>query len=74
MLVAGEAFDTEGPEDRAIVEALSRAERYSCRWWLLPGKDNYARNGRLWDRVRARRATNITIPIEPDPQEMEDAV
>ena len=32
LLVAGDVFDTEGPEDRPIVQAMSRMERYPCRW------------------------------------------
>jgi hypothetical protein len=49
-------------------------ERYPCRWWLLPGNHDHARNGGLWDRVRARRAANVIVLTEPDPQEMEDGV
>src|SRR3546814_8603749 len=52
VIVAGDVFDTEGPEDRVIVQAVSRMQRYPCRWWLLPGNHDYARNGGLWDRVR----------------------
>ena len=36
VLVAGDVFDTEGPEDRVIVQAVSRMQRYACTWWLLP--------------------------------------
>ena len=74
VLVAGDVFDTEGPEDRTIVQALSRMGRYPCRWWLLPGNHDYARNGGLWDRVRARQTANVTVLTEPDPQELEDGV
>ena len=74
VLVAGDVFDTEGPEDRTIVQALSRMGRYPCRWWLLPGNHDYARNGGLWDRVRARQTANVTILAEPNPQQMEDDV
>lgn len=49
-------------------------ERFPCRWWLLPGSRDYARNGGLWDRVRARRTVNVPILAEPDSQEMEDGV
>ena len=49
-------------------------ERYPCHWWLLPGNHDYARNGGLWDRVRARRTANVIILTEPDPQEMEDGI
>ena len=54
VLVAGDVFDTEGPEDRTIVQASSRMERHACHWWLLPGNHDFARNGGLWDRVRQR--------------------
>jgi DNA repair exonuclease SbcCD nuclease subunit len=74
VLVAGDVFDTEGPEDRTIVQALARMDRYPCRWWLLLGNHDYARNGGLWDQVRARRTANVIILIERDPQEMEDGV
>jgi DNA repair exonuclease SbcCD nuclease subunit len=47
VLVAGDVFDTEGPEDRTIVQAISRMERHPCRWWLLPGNHDFARNGGL---------------------------
>src|SRR3546814_9511939 len=32
VIVAGDVFDTEGPEDRVIVQAVSRMQRYPCRW------------------------------------------
>ena len=70
-LVAGDAFDTEGPEDRVIVQAVSRMQRFNCTWWLLPGNHDYARNSGLWDRVRAKGVTNIRVPAEPTPCEME---
>ncbi|WP_237713951.1 metallophosphoesterase family protein [Novosphingobium sp. Rr 2-17] len=43
VFVAGDVFDTEGPEDRTIVQAISRMERHRCRWWLLPGNHDFAR-------------------------------
>lgn len=71
VLVAGDVFDTEGPEDRVIVQAISRMQRYACTWWLLPGNHDFARNSGLWDRVRAKGATNIRILTEPMPCELE---
>ncbi len=71
VLVAGDVFDTEGPEDRVIVQAVSRMQRYACTWWLLPGNHDFARNSGLWDRVRAKGATNIRIVTEPVPCELE---
>lgn len=71
VLVAGDIFDTEGPEDRAIVQAVSRMERHPCRWWLLPGNHDFARNGGLWDRVRSRAGANIVVLTEPAPVEIE---
>lgn len=74
ILVAGDIFDTEGPEDRTIVQAISRMERHPCRWWLLPGNHDFARNGGLWDRVRQRAGDAITIMSEPAPHEMEPGI
>ncbi len=74
VLVAGDVFDTEGPKDRTIVQAISRMERYSCRWWLLPGNHDFARNGGLWDRVRQRAPGNITVLTEPQPEEIETGI
>lgn len=37
VIVAGDVFDTEGPDDRTIVQAVSRMSQFDCRWWLLPG-------------------------------------
>lgn len=71
VLVAGDVFDTEGPEDRVIVQAVSRMQRYPCTWWLLPGNHDFARNSGLWDRVRSKNAMNIRILAEPIPHELE---
>lgn len=71
VLVAGDVFDTEGPEDRTIVQAISRMERHPCRWWLLPGNHDFARNGGLWDRVRQRCGDRITVLAEAQAQEIE---
>lgn len=71
VLVAGDVFDTEGPEDRVIVQAVSRMQRYACTWWLLPGNHDFARNSGLWDRVRAKGATNVRILTEPAACELE---
>jgi len=74
VLVAGDVFDTEGPEDRTIIQAVSRMERHPCRWWLLPGNHDYARNRGLWERVRAKHGSNIQVLDEPVPQEIEGGV
>ena len=74
VIVAGDVFDTEGPEDRVIVQAVSRMSRHLCHWWLLPGNHDYARNGGLWDRVRAKGAQNITILAEAVPHEFESGI
>jgi DNA repair exonuclease SbcCD nuclease subunit len=31
IIVADDIFDTEGPEDRTIVQAISRMDRHACR-------------------------------------------
>ncbi|WP_404478582.1 exonuclease SbcCD subunit D [Novosphingobium sp. BL-52-GroH] len=74
VLVAGDVFDTEGPDERTVVQAVTRMERHACRWWLLPGNHDFARNGGLWDRVRKRAAANVTVLAEPEPHEIEDGV
>lgn len=74
ILVAGDVFDTAGPDDRVIVQALSRMARYPCQWWLLPGNHDYVRSGGLWDRIRAKAAPNIQILADPVPAEMEEGV
>lgn len=74
VLVAGDVFDTFGPEDRVIVQAISRMARYPCQWWLLPGNHDYVRSGGLWDRIRSKAAPNLQILAEPAPVEMEDGV
>jgi hypothetical protein len=71
VLVAGDIFDTEGPEDRTIVQAVSRMAQHPCRWWLLPGNHDFARNGGLWHRVQRRAGPNIIVLSEPEPQEIE---
>lgn len=74
IIVAGDIFDTEGPEDRTIVQAISRMGRHACRWWLLPGNHDFARNGGLWDRVRQRAGDRVAILSEPEPREIEEQV
>ncbi|WP_370677312.1 exonuclease SbcCD subunit D [Pleomorphomonas sp. PLEO] len=71
VLVAGDIFDTDGPSDRTIVQALSRMQRQPCRWWLLPGNHDYTRSGGLWDRVRAKGTSNITVVDQALPVEIE---
>ena len=74
VLVAGDVFDTEGPEDRTIVQALSRMNRHACRWWLLPGNHDFARNGGLWDRVRSRAGAGVRVLTDAAPVEIEPGV
>lgn len=74
VIVAGDIFDTEGPEDRTIVQAISRMNRHACRWWLLPGNHDFARNGGLWDRIRQRAGDKIVVLAEPEPQELADHI
>ncbi|PEQ10545.1 metallophosphoesterase [Novosphingobium sp. PC22D] len=74
VIVAGDIFDTEGPEDRTIVQAISRMGRHACRWWLLPGNHDFARNGGLWDRVRQRAGEKIVILSELEPREIEEQI
>lgn len=70
VLVAGDVFDTDGPDDRTIIQALTRMSRYHCRWWLLPGNHDSVRSGGLWDRVRATAGANIEILTEAAPHDL----
>ncbi|ARR52345.1 metallophosphoesterase [Rhizorhabdus wittichii DC-6] len=74
VVVAGDIFDTEGPDNRTIVQAISRMGRHACQWWLLPGNHDFARNGGLWDRIRLRAGESIHILSEPKPREIEPGV
>lgn len=74
VLVAGDIFDTEGPEDRTIIQAVLRMQRVPVKWYLLPGNHDFARNGGLWDRVRAKAPDNIQILADPMPHEIEPGV
>lgn len=74
VLVAGDIFDTEWPDDRVLVQGLSRMQRYPCHWWLLPGNHDSARNGGIWDKVRIKSGNNITILAEPRPHEIAPAI
>ena len=71
VLVAGDVFDTEGPDPRTIVQALSRMERHACHWWLLPGNHDFVRAGGLWDRIEARLPGNVYLISEAQPSELE---
>lgn len=74
VLVAGDIFDNEGPEDRTVVQAISRMERHPCRWSLLPGNHDFVRNDGLWDRVRKRAGDRIVVLSEARPHELEPDV
>lgn len=74
VIVAGDIFDTEGPDDRTIVQAVTRMSQFGCRWWLLPGNHDFARNGGLWDRVRQHAGEGCTVLAEPIPYELEAGV
>jgi hypothetical protein len=49
-------------------------QRHPCRWWLLPGNHDFARNGGLWDRVRARAGESIAVLTDPEPLEIESGI
>jgi DNA repair exonuclease SbcCD nuclease subunit len=74
VVVAGDVFDTDWPDDRVLVQAVSRMQRYACRWWLLPGNHDSARSEGIWHRLKGRIGANITLLTEPVPEEMEPSV
>ena len=60
VVVAGDVFDSTGPADREIVQAVTRMGRAPCTWWLMPGNHDHARSDGLWARVRrAHRPTCV---------------
>lgn len=72
VVVAGDVFDTTGPSDREIVQAMTRMSRAGCTWWLMPGNHDHVRAGGLWDRVRAKQTPNVHILDRPEPVEIGD--
>jgi DNA repair exonuclease SbcCD nuclease subunit len=72
VVVAGDVFDTTGPSDREIVQAVTRMSRAACTWWLMPGNHDHARAGGLWDRVRAKMSPNVRILDRPEAVEIAD--
>ena len=74
VMIAGDAFDTEGPEERTVVQALARMNRHACRWWVLPGNHDSARSGGLWDRIRSQVGANIELLTDAFPVEIETGV
>ena len=74
VVVAGDVFDSTGPADREVVQAVTRMGRASCTWWLLPGNHDHARSDGLWSRVRRAAPGNVRVLDTPEPVEMEEGV
>ena len=72
VVVAGDVFDSTGPADREVVQALTRMASAPCSWWLLPGNHDHARADGLWTRVRAKAPPNVHVLDAPEPIEMEE--
>jgi len=72
VIVAGDVFDNVEPGDRVVMQAMSRMERASVTWWLMPGNHDHARAGGLWTRVRSRAPQNVRIVDKAEPLEMEE--
>ncbi len=72
ILVAGDVFDNIDPGDRVLVQALSRMNRASATWWLMPGNHDHARAGGLWSRVRAKAPSNVHVVDFPEAVALED--
>lgn len=79
VLVAGDVFDTEGPEDRVIVQAVSRMQRYACTWpapalkridaataWIAARGSASATNGVPRDTPRATGEKEIDPVLRVD--------
>lgn len=72
VVVAGDVFDSTGPADRDIVQALTRMGRAPCSWWLLPGNHDHARPDGLWTRVRRIAPDNVRVVDASEPVELEE--
>jgi DNA repair exonuclease SbcCD nuclease subunit len=71
VVVAGDVFDSTGPADREVVQAVTRMGRAPCTWWLLPGNHDHARSDGLWSRVRHAAPGNVRVMDTPEPVEIE---
>ncbi|MBQ0711143.1 DNA repair exonuclease [Ochrobactrum sp. AP1BH01-1] len=71
IVVAGDVFDNVEPGDRIVTQMLSRMQRASVTWWLMPGNHDHARAGGLWSRLRGRAPASVQIVDTPEPIEME---
>lgn len=72
ILVAGDVFDNIDPGDRILAQALSRMNRASANWWLMPGNHDHARAGGLWSRVRAKAPGNVHVLDVPEAVALEE--
>lgn len=72
VVVAGDVFDSIGPADREIVQAVTRMGKAHCTWWLMPGNHDHARADGLWARVRRVAPPNVRVVDTPEPIEMEE--
>lgn len=72
VVVAGDVFDSTGPADRDIVQAVTRMGSAPCTWWLMPGNHDHARSDGLWARVRRAAPANVRVVDTPEPVEMEE--
>lgn len=72
VVVAGDVFDNVDPGDRVMMQALSRMQRSTATWWLMPGNHDHARADGLWSRVRKRAPSNVRVVDVAEPVEMEE--
>jgi DNA repair exonuclease SbcCD nuclease subunit len=71
VLVAGDVFDSEGPSERTVSQALDRlAAARDITWHLLPGNHDPARAGGLWERLAPRLPRNVRAWTEPGADEI----
>lgn len=72
VVVAGDVFDSIGPADRDIIQAVTRMGRAQCTWWLMPGNHDHTRADVLWARVRRVASPNVRVLDTCEPLEMEE--
>ncbi len=77
VLVAGDIWDQENPEERTLHNTLERlGQAKDVSWWLLPGNHDPARPNGLWHRIQSSHAVpaNVRLLLTPEAIAIEENV
>jgi DNA repair exonuclease SbcCD nuclease subunit len=74
VLVAGDVWDKEDPEDRTLARPIEAMRAHpQIGWHLLPGNHDCHRPNGLWDRLRARGLPeNVVLHCDLKPIPLEE--